>query len=607
MGGILSTRQALHIEINRYGCLTRVRARARAVTSGFYSDTEVVVSADGRYLFALSQRRLAPTNGDVDTTWTYAASASISVMPLATGAPLPGQPGWGEEGTLGQEAPDWSNAEARLGFLDAPAGDLSRLVALPNQLLYLRRANGKANLVAFDLASQRERVLAEDIQDFDASSSGSILVRRRDKFQIVSLEGGEPREIALRGLAMEVDPRAEGREAVRQAWRAQRDRFYDAGLHGLDWDGILDRALAAADRTRTAEDISFIVADMLGELEAGHVYVSVGPRNAQRDPGNFGFLGADLELRGDHYVVRRILTPGVRAAEIRSPLADAGVREGEYLLSVNGRALDAEREPIAAFEGLAGQYVELLVNTRPNADGARRVRVRLMSDERMLRELDWVEANRRYVDRASNGRIGYIYVRDTSESGQTQLMLQYKAQVDRDALIIDERFNAGGALGDRLVELLNRPTLASFRQRYGPDYSLPELAHDGPMAMLINGWSLSGGDGFPLLFQSARRGPLIGTQTWGAYVGPTGVVQLVNGVQISAPPQRVFTNDGAWAGLWGDGRAQHGARPDIEVINNPGVLASGRDQQLDAAVAYLQTALNQQRPSPPPPNRASEP
>jgi tricorn protease len=291
-------------------------------------------------------------------------------------------------------------------------------------------------------------------------------------------------------------------------------------------------------------------------------------------------------------VISKILRPGVRQFQHRSPLDNPAldVSEGDYLLAVNGMKLSVPGDPWELFAGLADQNVELTIADSADGRNKRTIRVKALVSEHKLRELVWVEDKRKFVDSASDGQIGYIYVPNTGTEGQNELMQMYRAQYHKKALIIDERFNRGGALGDRFVELLNRPPLNYFRSRNANDYPLPELAHRGPKAMLINSWSYSGGDGFPFLFKTAGVGPLIGTRTWGGLIGPGMRMSLINGGFISAPPQRVYDINGQWA------EGNEGVKPNIPVLNNPGELARGNDQQLDHAIQLLLDEIDQMPP-----------
>jgi tricorn protease len=279
---------------------------------------------------------------------------------------------------------------------------------------------------------------------------------------------------------------------------------------------------------------------------------------------------------------------------VRSPLAEPGVnvKEGEYVLAVNGVPLDVSRDPWAAFDGLAGATVQLTVNASPSPAGARQVVVTCLGDETELRFRAWIEERRARVDAASKGRIGYIYVQSTGIDAQNELVRQFVAQRAKDGLIVDERFNSGGQIPDRFIELLNRPPLSYWGVRDGKSQRWPPVAHRGPKAMLINGWSGSGGDAFPFYFREAGLGPLIGTRTWGGLIGISGAPELVDGGVVTVPTFRMYDPKGTW---FAEG---HGVDPDIEVPEDPTALAKGSDPQLERAIAEVTGALDGFTPAP---------
>ena len=283
--------------------------------------------------------------------------------------------------------------------------------------------------------------------------------------------------------------------------------------------------------------------------------------------------------------------------EQRSPLDEPGVDvdEGDYVLAVNGNPLDPARDPHSAFEGLAGETVLLTVNDQPTADGAREVVVTTLRSEATLRMRNWIEQNRLRVDEASGGRIGYVYVPNTAVPGQTELVRQFNHQHARDGLIIDERWNGGGQLPDRFVELMNRETVGHIYFRHGATARHPTITHRGHKAMLINGQAGSGGDAFPWFFREMDAGVLVGERTWGGLIGPASGHQLIDGGFYTAPPGRLYRNDGQW---FAEG---HGVEPDIPVTDHPGELAKGNDPQLDAAVAELMRRIREDPPALPPP------
>ena len=267
-------------------------------------------------------------------------------------------------------------------------------------------------------------------------------------------------------------------------------------------------------------------------------------------------------------------------ASVRSPLDDPGVvvKAGEYVLAVNGVPLDTKADPWASFQGLGDKTVVLTVNSSPSAAGARQVVVKCLTSETELRFRAWVEERRQIVDKATNGRIGYIYVKSTGVDAQNELVRQFMAQWKKDGLIIDERWNSGGQIPDRFIELLNRPILAYWAVRDGASQQWPPVAMRGPQVMLINGWSGSGGDAFPTYFREAGLGPLIGTRTWGGLIGISGAPALADGGAVTVPTFRMFDPKGQW---FAEG---HGVDPDIAVDDDPAQLAAGNDPQLARAI-----------------------
>jgi tricorn protease len=268
------------------------------------------------------------------------------------------------------------------------------------------------------------------------------------------------------------------------------------------------------------------------------------------------------------------------------------VEVGDYLLAVNGVSLDPSRDPWAAFQGLVGKTVTLTIGDQANIDDTREVAVEPLVDERSLRFRAWIEEKRAYVEESTNGRVGYIYVPDTGGHGQNELMRQFWSQRHKEALIIDERWNSGGNIPNRLVELLNRPVSNYWAHRYGEDEVWPPDAHHGPKCMLINGLAGSGGDHFPHLFRERGLGKLIGTRTTGGLVSVRRRFTLIDGSRVIAPAKGFYEEDGTWA-IEG-----HGVDPDIMVIDDPALMVGGRDPQLEAAIDHIIAEIrrNPQRP-----------
>jgi tricorn protease len=399
--------------------------------------------------------------------------------------------------------------------------------------------------------------------------------------------------MATADIEVPVDPRAEWRQIFMDAYRFERDYFYDPNMHGVDWAALRDRYGKLLDDAVTRWDVNFVLGEFIAELNASHTYRGGG--DAEEAPArSVGLLGVDWELSRGAYRVKRIVRGGPWDASVRSPLDEPGVnvKEGEYVLAVNGIPVDAKRDPWAAFDGLGGKTVVLTVNGTPSGAGARQVVVTCLSDETELRFRDWIEQRRRYVDEGTKGRVGYIYVQSTGVDAQNELVRQFMAQWRKEGLIIDERWNAGGQIPDRFVELLNRPMLAYWASRNGPVQGWPPVAHRGPQVMLINGWSGSGGDAFPFYFRAAGLGPLVGTRTWGGLIGISGAPPLVDGGSVTVPTFRMFDIRGTW---FAEG---HGVEPDIRVDEDPTQLAKGKDPQLDRAIKEVMDRLAQEPPAP---------
>lgn len=547
------------------------------VTSGMYSDRAPVFSEDGKTIYLISARKFDPVFSDIDFTWAYANSTTLAKIPLALDV----------DSNL-----ESLNAEASLSLLKAPAGNYRYLRLDGHNLVYSRDArsgsgNRETSIFLFDLESGKESKIVSGVSASFDIAGGKLLVRSRNDLHTLPLAPDQKLQkgLDLSTLAVSYNRRLENNQVFNDAWRYERDYFYDPNLHAADWSAVKTKYQALLPMVRTDDDMSFLLREMAGELSGGHVWAVAVPRRRYRYQGT-GLLGANFSYQDGGYRITKILDAGAHRDDQRSPLSAHGlnISEGDFVVAVNGRKLDQTVTPWVALEGLADKKVELLVNSAPTSHGARNVTVKTLASEQKLRELAWVEENRQKVERQSGGQLGYIYVPDTSLNGQNELMRQYRSQFNKKGLVIDERFNSGGALGDRLVELLNRPPLVYFSNRGGRDYPLPELSHYGPKAMLINGWSYSGGDGFPLLFKTAGVGPLIGTRTWGGLIGPAASMPFVSGGRIAAPPQRVYTTSGQWAD-------PNGAVPDILVENDPAAMMTGEDPQLDAAIHHLMDQL----------------
>jgi tricorn protease len=471
--------------------------------------------------------------------------------------------------------------------LPPKAGNYGDLQAIKGKVLYRRNPRAgsgeeKSPIVFFDLAEREEKTVLDDADRFEATGDGKkMLVMQNRRYAILEIKAAQKFEKPMVTADMEapIDPRAEWRQMFADAFRFQRDYFYDPNMHGVDWAGMRERYGKLLEDAVTRWDVDFVLGEFIGELNASHTYYGGGDKEVA-PARNVGMLGVDWELANGAYRIKRIVRGGPWDADVRSPLAEPGatVKEGEYVLAVNGVPIDTKADPWAAFQGLGNKTALLTVNSTPTDSGARQVVVTCLAGEEELRFRAWVEERRQLVDEASGGKVGYIYVQSTGVDAQNELVRQFMAQWKKEGLIVDERWNSGGQIPDRFIELLNRPALAYWAVRDGESWRWPPVAHRGPQVMLINGWSGSGGDAFPTYFRQAGLGPLIGTRTWGGLIGISGSPPLVDGGSVTVPTFRMYDTKGEW---FAEG---HGVEPDIEVEDDPSQLAKGVDPQLQRAI-----------------------
>ncbi len=497
---------------------------------------------------------------------------------------------------------DFEGFEQRAMLLPIGAGNFSNLgVSHDNKLLYTRtggRGTGEGpSIRIFDMneETREEKTVLAGASDFAFSTDGKkILVRRGGSLAIhdPAAGGGKAQIPFTSSMRTLIRPREQWKQIVTDAWRLQRDFFYEPTMHGVNWENVKVHYLAMLEDANSREDVNFIISEMISELNIGHAYLQ-GQGDVE-GPGsliNVGLLGADYELEkvGENsaYKVTAIYQGGDHDADARGPLTRPGLKKqrinvGDYILAVNGTPIDTTKDIFASFIGTGERTTVLTVNSTPVMDAtAREVVVRPTGVDSGLRYRAWIEKNRKHVDEKSGGKVGYIYVPNTGVDGQNDLFRQFVGQKDRAALIIDERWNGGGQIPTRFIELLNRPVSNYWARRDGKDWVWPQDGNQGHKVMLINGLAGSGGDMFPWLFKQNNLGKLIGTRTWGGLVGISGNPPLIDGGSISVPTFGFYEKDGTW------GVEGHGIDPDIVVVDDPGKMLSGGDPQLDAAIELM--------------------
>ena len=556
----------------------------------------------GRWLYFLSNRDWNLTFSAYEVNYLYTNATRPYAMTLAKDGPLlyplpsdevaPAAPKIADAGKPSGMRVDLDGIERRVAALNVAAGSYQSLSATIDALYYLAgdRYGAAFELRRLALDAAGDAPVAQGVSDYRLSSAGDKLVLRQgDAFAIVDAKAdADPKAGALdlARLELRIDPREEWPQLYADAWRTLRDWFYDPGMHGgiERWKGVRERYAALLPYVATRSDLDYLLHEIAGENNAGHVYVESPPdvSTVERHPG--GLLGATFAADASGYFRFAKVYEGQNwSDETRSPLTAQGVdvRAGDWLVAVDGVDVRSVKHPLALLQGKGGQVVRLAVNTKPDAAGAREVRVKTLTSEASLRYLDWVNARRTLVDRLSNGRIGYIHVPNTAQWGNRELNRGLVAYHYKEALIVDDRYNGGGFIPDRMIELLARRPLNYWKRRELEPSPMPMLVHDGPKAMLINGPAGSGGDAFPYYFRKAKLGPLIGTRTWGGLIGVSGNPLLADGGSMIAATYRIMSTDGAWV------VEDEGVVPDIEVIDRPDLVAAGRDPSVEKAVEVL--------------------
>ena len=479
----------------------------------------------------------------------------------------------------------------RVFQLAVPAGNFGSLaVNDKNQLIYATRSNragdGKSAIKLFDLKDDKKtsKEVVGGTSNFGITTDGKkLIVLQGGKSYVINASAGQKltKPVNQKGMNVMIDPREEWKQIFWEAWRLERDFFYDPTMHGVDWDAIGKHYEKMLDDCVSRRDVGFIIREMISEINVGHAYYRSG--GVESGPSaNVGLLGCRFEADGERYKIAELYEGADWDTDARNPLRFIGAKVGHYVLEINGAELKTNESPYMHLEGTKGQAIGLTLSEDAELDDDdKRVLVKPINDDNNLRFRGWIEKNRKYIDEKTDGRVGYIYVVNTGVPGQNDLVRQLYAQFSKDALIIDDRWNGGGQIPTRFIELLNRPVTNYWARRDGRDWSWPPDAHFGPKCMLINGLAGSGGDMFPALFRQNKLGKLIGMRTWGGLVGITGSPPLLDGASVTVPSFAYYEKDGTW-GIEG-----HGVDPDIKVIDDPAKMQDGRDPQLDAAIELM--------------------
>ena len=491
---------------------------------------------------------------------------------------------------------DIDGLDQRILALPTPSGTYWGLACIGKKLVYLDQGNG-GKLMSFDFDSRKPKAGPSGVRSIEVAHGGKhLLLRIGSAWAITNDSGGARKNLGIDKVRMRVEPAEEWPQILRETWRIQRDFFYDPKMHGVDWDAMWERWSAFLPHVRHRAELTLLQMEMMGELACGHQYVSGGdiPKAPSATP--VGLLGADFDTNAGRYRVARIYTgqnwnPGMRAP-LTAPGVDANV--GDHILAVNGRELRAGENLYEAFEGTANQPVELTLAADPEKEDEkpRTTIVVPLSNDGSLRRAAWIEANRKRVEELSDGRLAYIYMPDTGGRGMRAFDRDYYSQLDKEGLVLDERYNGGGKVADYVVSVLGREVICYWMNREGWLARTPFGTLDGPKVMVINEQAGSGGDAMPWMFKQLGLGTTVGTRTWGGLVGISGYPPLMDGGRVTAANFGIMDRDGSWV------VENVGVAPDVEVIEYPKAIIEGGDPQLEKAVEIALEQLKDYKKNP---------
>jgi tricorn protease len=485
---------------------------------------------------------------------------------------------------------DWEGIDTRIIALPLDPGNYYNLYIPEEGQIYFISAkpysgyDDPQSIRKFDLKEKKDTVVMH-ANWFQIAAGGKKMLYRKGQTWGITDVGKKPENgnLNISAIQVKIEPQREWENIFNEAWRVNRDYFYDPGMHGLDWNAMKEKYKVFLPDLTCRSDLYRVMQWMFSEVSVGHHrFGSTGDRlnNPSRVGG--GLLGADYEIANNRYRFAKIYGGLNWTPDLRSPLTEPGVNieVGEYLLAVNGKNVLAEHNLYRFFENTADKIVELTVGPNPDQSDARKVKVVPLSNESSLRHRDWVEGNLKKVHEATDGQVAYVYVPNTAGAGHEYFKRYFFPQANKKAIIVDERHNGGGQLADYYIDILKKPYQAHWNFRYGKDLKAPSASIQGPKVMLIDETAGSGGDYLPWMFRKFELGTLIGKRTWGGLVGVLGYPEFIDGGSVTAPNVAFWNEDGFRI-------ENEGIAPDIEVEQWPKDVIAGHDPQLEKAIEIL--------------------
>jgi tricorn protease len=597
--------------------------KTAVVTDGAADIASPAFSRDGSYLFFAASTNSGPIQVGLNmTSQERPYRAGLYALVLAADGKSPLLAGTGDENDDEEETGngkdekkedesdktpetriDLQNISERIVALPVAARNYGNLaVGKDGNLFYIQAVQPGASveppgaeegadneLLRFDFEEKEATSLLTGVNGFVIGAKGThmIISKADGSLEVAEIADElEPEKLKLDGLRLRVDPREEWTQIFDEAWRMEKEYFYAPNMHGLDWQAVYDRYRPLVDHVGRREDLSALLVEMIAEMQVGHNRTGGGDVHKEQG-ANTGLLGANFRINNGRYQLARVYTGESWNPFIKAPLATPGneAREGEYILAINGQELGSADNIFDALQGTDGKQVTLSVGPKADGSQAREIVVEPVSSERTMRLWSWIENNRRAVDEASNGRVGYVYLPNTAGAGYTFFNRMFFAQADKHAMIIDERSNSGGQAANYITEVLSRQHLSGWKDRDGQIYNTPAGAVHGPKVMLIDQDAGSGGDYLPYSFRQLGIGKLIGTRTWGGLIGIYANPELMDGGVLTVPFFRFFDADHNWS------VENEGVAPDIEVVLDPIASNQGRDTQLERAISEVLSQL----------------
>ncbi len=596
-----------------------------SVTDDWYNASNPAFSSDGKYLFFVSSRTFNPIYSRTEWNHAYQDMDKIYFVTLQAKTPSPFAPKNDEvsinsatkeekKEKKSDKKDDKADKESKVAVNIDFDNITNRVIAMPlgvsnywnitalKDVVYFaeyNRQNKKVQLHRYDLAKEKDQVVA-NTGNYDISADHKhMLIREKGKYAVIPLPSSRvkiDKAISTDNMESMVSPKAEWQQIYREAWRQMRDFFYDENMHGVDWEAIKPKYDSLVPYVQNRYDLNYLIGEMIGELNVGHAYINGGDcQKPKRIP--MGLLGAQLsrDQKTGFFSIDSLLRSQNWDKEMRAPLTEPGmdVHKGDFIVAINGTPTNTVKNIYELLINKADKEVVLSINNKAALNGARTIVVKPIEDESKLYYYSWVQQNIDKVNKATNGQVGYIHIPDMGPEGLNEFVKHFFPQLNKKALIIDDRGNGGGNVSPMLIERLSRELTMYTTARNANVGTKPAEMMTGPKVLLVNNYSASDGDLFPYQFKKLGLGTVIGVRSWGGVVGIRGSLPFIDGASLRKPEFAPFDTEGKKWIIEG-----YGVDPDIEIRNDPAREYKGIDDQLNKAIEVILDQLSTWKPQP---------